>query len=77
MMESSTTYLILAMALFIFVAVIMVHHHSNTDQIRRKTGEVEDYTNRLNMKIEIIEREIVDLKLQIDDLDEEIDSYKS
>lgn len=77
MLDTSTTYLILAMALFICVAVIMVHHHSNSDQIRRKTGEIEDYTARLNQKIEIVERDIVDLKLKIDELDEEIDSYST
>lgn len=76
MLDTSTLYLILAMAGFIFVAVIMVHHHSCAEDIRRKTSEVEDFTVQINKKIDVVEQDIVDLKLRIDELDEEIDELQ-
>lgn len=76
MLDSSTIYLILAMVGFLFIAVVVVHQHNNADQVRRKTGEVENYVARINQKIEIVESQIVDLKVKVDELDEEIESYK-
>lgn len=75
MIDSNTFYLILAMLFFILVTVVFVKRHQAKEKVRRKTGEVEDYTFRLNQKIEVLEKEIVDLKIQIDDLDEEIEAY--
>ena len=76
MLDSSTMYLIIAMAGFLFIAVVMVHQHNNADIVRRKTGEVEDYIARMARKVEIVEHELIDLKIRIDELDEEIESYK-
>lgn len=75
MIDSNTLYLILAMVFFILVTVVFVKRHQAKEEIRRKTGEVEDYTFRLNQKIEVLEKSIVDLKMEIDELDEEIEAY--
>lgn len=77
MLDTSTLSLILVMVGFVAVAVVMVHHHNNSDQVRRKKGEVASYSQKLNRKIEVVEREIVDLKLKIEELDEEIDALQS
>ncbi|WP_319467285.1 hypothetical protein [uncultured Pseudodesulfovibrio sp.] len=76
MLETSTFYLILIMAGFVMLAMILVHQHNCTDEIRRKTGEVDAYIARLNQKIEVIEQEVVDLQIKIDEVDEEIDTYQ-
>lgn len=75
MLDSNTLYLILAMIVFLMVTVISVHRHNTNDQVKRKRGEVEDYMNRLTQKIAVLDNDIIDLKLKIDELDEEIDSY--
>lgn len=77
MLDSNTLYLLLAMAAFVFIAIAMVNHHSNTDQIRKKRAQVQAFTNKLNQKIDAIEQEIVNLKVQVDDLEDEINSYHS
>jgi len=64
------------MACFLFVAIAMVHHHTNADLVRRKSNEAEDYIGKLNMKIEVVEQEIIDLKISIDELEEEIATYQ-
>jgi len=74
MLDTSTLSLILVMIAFVAVAVVMVHHHNNSDQVRRKKGEVAAYSQRLNKKIEVAEKEIVDLKLKLDELEEEIEA---
>ena len=76
MLDTSTLSLILVMVGFIAVAVVMVHHHNNTDQVRRKKGEVAAYSKKLNKKIQVVENEIVDLKLKVDELNEEIDALQ-
>ncbi|QJB57999.1 hypothetical protein [Pseudodesulfovibrio sp. zrk46] len=77
MLDTSTPYLLLAMATFIFVAIALVHHHKNGEIIRRKKGEVEDYVARLSQKIDILEQDIVDLRMKSDDLDDEIETFKA
>lgn len=76
MLDTSTVYLIFAMAIFLFVAIIMVHQHGNSEIVRRKNNEATDYIGRINLKLENVESEIVDLQLKIDELDEEIESLK-
>ena len=71
-MESSTVYLILALSAFLFVVVIMVHQHNCSEQVRRKLGEVEGFTQKLTPRIESLEKEIIDLKVKIDEVEEEI-----
>jgi len=75
MLDSSTVYLMLAMGTFVFIAIIMIHKHNSTNQIRRKTGEVEAFSAQINQKITIIENEVIDLKLKIDELDDEIEAH--
>lgn len=77
MLDTSTLSLILVMVGFVAVAVVMVNHHSNSDQVRRKKGEVSAYSQKLNQKIEVVERDIVDLKIKLESLDEEIDALQS
>lgn len=75
MLDTNTLYLILVMIIFVLVTVLFVHRHQKSEQVRRKEGEIEDFSNRLNQKIEALETEIVDLKMNIDELDEEIAQY--
>lgn len=76
MLDTSTFYLILMMVGFIYVAIVVVHQHSNADKVRRKQAEIEHFTMQVNKKMEVIEQEVVDLKIKIDELDEEIESFK-
>jgi len=73
MVDTSTLYLILAMAGFIIVAVLMIHHHNCSDLINRKRNEFKSISQQLTPRIEMLEQEIVDLKIQIDETDEQID----
>lgn len=77
MLDISTLSLILAMAGFVAVAVVTVHHHKNSDQVRRKKNQVAAHSQQLNQKIAIVEKDIVDLKLKLESLDEEIASLQS
>jgi peptidoglycan hydrolase CwlO-like protein len=77
MLDTSTLSLILVMVGFVAVAIVMVHHHNNTDLVRRKKGEVAAYTNKLTRKIQIVENEIETLKLKVDELNEEIDTIQT
>jgi len=76
MVDTSTLYLILAMAGFIIVAVIMIHHHNCADQINRKNNEFEYLSQKLTPRIEMLEQEAVDLKIQIEEIDEQIDALQ-
>lgn len=76
MLDISTFSLIFVMIGFIAVSIIIVHHHKYSDMVRRKKGEVEAYSQKINQKIEAVEREIVDLKIQIETLDDEIEIEK-
>lgn len=58
------------------LAVLMVHHHNCSDEIRRKTNEVEAYVKRLQIKKEAVESDVVNITLQIDEIEEEIDMLK-
>lgn len=77
MLDTNTLYLILVMTVFVLMTVLFVHRHHMNEQVRRKQGEVEDFTNRLNQKMEVLDTEIVDLKMKIDELDEEIEFYNA
>ena len=77
MLDSSTVYLMFAMGTFVFVAIIMIRKHNSTDQIRRKTSEVEAFSAQINQKIAIVENEVIDLKLKMDELDDEIEAYNT
>jgi len=76
MLDSSTLYLILAMAGFVLIAIIVVHHHNCSDLIRRKRTEVKSISKQLGYKIDTLEQEVIDLKIQIEEIDEQIDTLK-
>ncbi|WP_319543749.1 hypothetical protein [uncultured Pseudodesulfovibrio sp.] len=76
MLDSSTLYLILVMAGFVLIAVIVVHHHNCSDIIRRKRAEVRGVKKQLEYKIDSLEHAIIDLKVQIEEIDEQIDILK-
>jgi len=76
MLDSSTLYLILAMAGFVFVAIVMVHHHNCSDTVRRKRNEVKSVSTQLQMKIDVLEQEVVDIQMRLDEIDEEIEVLK-
>lgn len=71
-MDNTTLYLILALSSFLLIAVVMIHHHNCSDQIRRKQGELNSITQKLNPRIEIMEKEIIELKIKIEEVDEDI-----
>lgn len=77
MLDSSTFYLLLAMGGFVFVAVVMVHHHNCANAIRIKKNEFESISQQLEPRIEAFEEQIIDLQVEIDEIDEEIDSLKA
>lgn len=76
-MDTSTFYLLLAMGIFVFGAVIMIHHHNCTDIVKKREGHVQQKTDYLNRKIEVLEQEIVNLKIQIEEVDEKIDASEA
>lgn len=75
MLDGNTLYLLLAMIIFVFIAIAMVNQHSNNDMIQKKRAQVKGFTNKLNMKIDVIEQEIINLKVKVDGLEDEINSY--
>ncbi len=72
MLELSTLYLLLAMAGFVCAAVVLMHRHNSADAIQRKEREVENISDMLGRKMEALEKEVVDLQLQIDEIDDQI-----
>lgn len=75
MLDANTLYLLLAMVVFVFVAIAMVNQHSNNEMVQKKRAQVKAFTHKLNMKIDAIEQEIINLKVKVDDLEDEINSY--
>lgn len=75
-MDSVTLYLIMALGSFLLIAVIVIHQHNCSQQVRRKKGELESITQKLNPRIEILEKEIVDIKVKTDEVDLEIATYQ-
>ena len=73
MLEVSTLYLILAMVGFVLLAIIVVHHHNCSDQIRHKRNEVRSLANRLAARNAVYEEHIAALKKRLEELDDEID----
>ncbi|BCS87455.1 hypothetical protein PSDVSF_06970 [Pseudodesulfovibrio sediminis] len=76
MLDSNTLYLLLAMAGFVCIAIVMVHHHNCSDLIRRKKNEVNSVATQLKYKTEALERECIDIQIQIDAIDDEINALK-
>lgn len=76
MLDSNTLYMILAMAGFVLIAIIVVHHHNCSDIVRHKRAEVKGITKRLGYKIDTLEQETIDLKTQLEEIDEQIDTLK-
>ncbi len=72
MIDASTAYTLLAMALFIFLALIIVHQHNCADQIRRKKGEVKSVEGQLGERIKLLEEQVDNLKVKIEDVDEQL-----
>ncbi|MGE4192413.1 MAG: hypothetical protein AB7E51_03395 [Pseudodesulfovibrio sp.] len=73
MLEVSTLYLLLAMLGFVLLAIIVVHHHNCSDQIRHKRNEVRSLANRLAAKNAVYEEQVTELKAQLEKLVDEID----
>ncbi|MCJ2164081.1 MULTISPECIES: hypothetical protein [unclassified Pseudodesulfovibrio] len=73
MLEVSTIYLLLAMFAFVLVAVLVLHHHNSADLIQRKQNEVRNLTSQLTAKSDIFEQQIIDLRIRIDEIDEQIE----
>ena len=72
MLDASTTSLILSLAGFVLVAILVVHHHNCSDQIRRRRAEVKHVTTELTTKSTAYEQQIADLQLQIEDIDQQL-----
>jgi len=56
MLDSDTTYLLLAMAGFVFTAVVLAHKHNCNDTIKRKNNQVQNAINLLGKKIDVLNR---------------------
>jgi peptidoglycan hydrolase CwlO-like protein len=76
MLDSNTTYLLLAMAGFVFAAVVLVHGHNCNDTIKRKSNQVHNITEQLGKKINVLEQEVVDLQTKIGEVDDQINSLE-
>ena len=77
MLDSSTLYLILAMVGFVFVAVIMIHQNNCSEIITRRHNAVKSITQQFAEKPNVLEQGIVDLKIQIDEIDEKLDTFQT
>jgi len=75
-MDNSTIYLILALSGFVFIVVLLIHQHNCSDSVRRKQGEVKGITRKLQPRIEILEKEVIDLKMKIEEIDEQIANFQ-
>ena len=75
-MDINTLYLIMALGGFLLVAVALIHHHNCSQQVRRKKGELDGITRKLAPRIEILEKNVAELKVKIDELDVEIATYQ-
>ncbi|WP_419788154.1 hypothetical protein [Pseudodesulfovibrio sp.] len=75
-MDQSSLYLILALTIFVFMAVLLIHHHNCMDQVKRKQGKVDGITNQLTPRIAILEKEIAELKAKNEELDAEISTLQ-
>ena len=62
------------MAGFVFAAVVLVHGHNCNDTIKRKNNQVKNITDKLGKKIDVLEQEVVNLQIQIDEIDDQINS---
>jgi len=76
MLNASTIYLIMAMVAFIFVAIVVIHQHNCSEQIRRKKTEIDNLTRQLGSKTEILEQEISKLSIKIEEIDDKINSFQ-
>jgi len=77
MLDTSTFYLLLAMGVFVLVAVTLVHHHNSSYAIKKKQNEFDSISNQLNPRIATLEQNVVDLQIKSDELEVEIDTMKS
>lgn len=75
-MDDITIYLIMSLGGFLLIAVALIHHHNCTEQIQRKKGEIESVKQKLQPRIDILEQEVLDIKVKIDDLDVDIATYQ-
>ena len=76
MLDASTLSLILSLAGFVLVAIVVVHHHNCSDQVRRRRIEVRHVTTELTAKANAYEQQITDLQRQIEEIDEQIRSLE-
>ena len=77
MLDSSTLYLILAMAGFVFVAVVMIHQYNCSEVINRKRSEVESICQQFAKKTKMLEQGIMDIKTKIEELDEKLETFQT
>lgn len=77
MLDASTFYLLLAMAGFVLLAVVLVHHHNSSYLIRKKERELTGLTNQLTPRITGLERDLVDLKIELDEVQADIDTLRT
>lgn len=72
MLDASTISLILTLTGFVLVAIVVVHHHNCSDEIRRRRLEVKHITHELTSKGNAYERQIQELRRQIEDVELQI-----
>jgi peptidoglycan hydrolase CwlO-like protein len=77
MLDTSTLYLILALGLFVFVSVIIIHQHNCSDSIARKQHSTESIVQQFTQKTKTLELEVEDLKTQIEEIDEKFDTFQA
>ena len=76
MLDSSTAYLILAMAAFGMMTLLLIHLHKTSEKIRAKRIAVERIVEQIDMKSDAMELEINEMRDKIDAIDEEMQSRK-
>ena len=74
MLDFNTYTLIFAMGGLVILGAVVVHYHNCSNLIRRKRREFQSLANLLEQKLNELEREIVDLQMEIDGIDKQIKS---
>jgi len=76
MLDFDTYTLIFIMGGLVILGAVVVHYQNCNNLIRRKRREFQSLANLLEKKLNELEREIVDLQMEIDGIDKQIKSMQ-
>jgi predicted Holliday junction resolvase-like endonuclease len=76
MIDASTAYILLAMVMFILVAMIVTHYHNCSDLVQRTRNQVEALERQLEEKSLILAAQAKEFRAKIEKLDTELAVFK-